>query len=626
MAMSRAGADATRYSHSFFRPYRGRPFRSLAAIAVITLATGWLAFAQNTSTSAYRYAVVIGNSAYTEIGRLRNPANDAHDVSVALTGLGFTVDSLEDADLPAMEGAIVRLGSRLAASKDAVGFFFFAGHGVQSNGINYLIPVDAHIPLESFLRTKALAVQEVLDVLQDSGNSLNIVVLDACRDNPFSWARAGTRGLTVVPAQPPGSIIVYATGVGGVAQDGPGRNGVFTSEMLKYLSIPGLEVKDVFNRTGASVQAATGQAQVPAVYSQFFGTAFLAGQPQSAASPGASAGGPALPGSDAVAEKKPVLTVPKAYGSITVEVRTTGTLFLDGTSIGQIQPGPPARLDNIEVGPVRLEMRYSGGKTETQTVVVKENAATAASFAYLPPLGVTENMLFVEGGTFQMGDTSGDGYRNEKPVHTVTISDFYVSRYLVTQKEWAALMGSNPSNFNGDNLPVESVSWLDAVSFCNKLSYVTGHQLCYVISGANVTCDFAKNGFRLPTEAEWEFAARGGLGSKGCRYAGGEDINELGWYSGNSSGMTHAVGHLQANELGLFDMTGDVWEWTWDVYSAYGPAAQNDPRGDVSGGERVLRGGSWNTAAGGARVSNRNRASPDFRDFTTGFRVVVSAF
>ncbi|MGA2478338.1 MAG: caspase family protein [Spirochaetia bacterium] len=225
-----------------------------------------------------RFAVVVGNSNYLEISKLKNPSNDSQDIAEALKSLGFQVDSLVDADLPTMEDAVVRLGSQLSTSKDAIGFFFYAGHGVQSGGTNYLIPTDAHIPSEPFLRTKALSAQEVLDVLQQAHNSLNVVVLDACRDNPFSWARSGARGLNVVAAQPPGSIIAFATSAGSIAQDGQGRNGVFTGALLMNLRTPGLEIGEVFKRTGAYVQAMTNGQQNPAIYSQFFGNAYLSSQ------------------------------------------------------------------------------------------------------------------------------------------------------------------------------------------------------------------------------------------------------------------------------------------------------------------------------------------------------------
>lgn len=230
---------------------------------------------QGSSSVSQRHALVIGNGSYAELPKLANPANDAVDMAASLKNLGFDTELLVDADLGSMEDAVVRLGNRLGSSSGSTGFFYYAGHGVQYGGVNYLIPADARIPGESFLKTKALAAQTVLDVLQGCKNGLNVIVLDACRDNPFGWSRSGSRGLSVVGTQPTGSILVYATSAGSVAQDGSGRNGVFTGELLKQLATPGLEIKEVFNRTGAGVQAITGGKQTPAIYSQFFGQAFL---------------------------------------------------------------------------------------------------------------------------------------------------------------------------------------------------------------------------------------------------------------------------------------------------------------------------------------------------------------
>lgn len=190
-----------------------------------------------------KFALVIGNGAYTSVSQLKNPVNDAADMADTLKDLGFKVELLRNSTLDDMENAVIRLGNNLEQSPGSYGFFFYAGHGVQSNGINYLIPIDADIKSEAFLKNRALAAQEVLDTLQQAGNGLNVVVLDACRDNPFSWARSGTRGLAVVSSQPPGSIIVFATSAGSTAQDGTGRNGLFTSQFLKNLKTPGSKSK-----------------------------------------------------------------------------------------------------------------------------------------------------------------------------------------------------------------------------------------------------------------------------------------------------------------------------------------------------------------------------------------------
>jgi hypothetical protein len=226
-----------------------------------------------------KFALVIGNGSYTNLTPLANPVNDANDIAAVLEHLGFTVDKVLNGNLEQMEDAIIRLKERLRAVENGYGFFFYAGHGVQSGGENFLIPVNANIPGENFLRNRAMSVQQVLDDLNDAKNGLNVVVLDACRDNPFGWSRSGTRGLSTVTRQPADSIIVYATSAGMRASDGDGRNGLFTSQLISNLATPGLEVKEVFNRTGQDVARVSSNIQVPAIYSQFFGTAYLGETP-----------------------------------------------------------------------------------------------------------------------------------------------------------------------------------------------------------------------------------------------------------------------------------------------------------------------------------------------------------
>ena len=226
-----------------------------------------------------KYALVIGNSSYTGLTPLANPVNDANDISAVLEYMGFTVEKILNGSRVQMENAVIRLKNHLSGNKDSYGFFFYAGHGVQSGGENFLVPVDASIPGENYLRDRAVSVQALLDDLNDARNGLNVVVLDACRDNPFGWSRSGSRGLAIVGRQPTDSIIVYATSAGQRASDGEGRNGLFTSQLINNLATPGLEVKEVFNRTGADVAKVSNNQQVPAIYSQFFGNAYLAGKP-----------------------------------------------------------------------------------------------------------------------------------------------------------------------------------------------------------------------------------------------------------------------------------------------------------------------------------------------------------
>ena len=217
------------------------------------------------------------------------------------------------------------------------------------------------------------------------------------------------------------------------------------------------------------------------------------------------------------------------------------------------------------------------------------------------------NMVYVAGGTFTMGGTSeqgSDAYTDEKPTHNVTLSCYYICKYEVTQALWQAVMDSNPSKFKGDYRPVECVSWNDCQTFINRLNSYTGRK------------------FRLPTEAEWEFAARGGNYSRHYKYSGSNNLDDVAWYGDNSGDRTHHVGIKQANELGLYDMSGNVWEWCSDWYGSYSSYSQNDPTGPNSGSYRMRRGGSWDNGAANCRSSNRY--SPGDRFHTLGLRLVLS--
>ena len=220
--------------------------------------------------------------------------------------------------------------------------------------------------------------------------------------------------------------------------------------------------------------------------------------------------------------------------------------------------------------------------------------------------GVSFTMIAVDGGTFSMGATSeqgSDADSDEKPVHSVTLSDYYIGETEVTQELWEAVMGSNPSYFSGDQKPVEYVSWDDCKEFITKLNNLTGKD------------------FRLPTEAEWEYAARGGNKSKGYKYSGSNTISDVAWYGDNSSETTHNVKTKSPNELGIYDMTGNVREWCEDWYGDYSSGSQTNPTGPSSGSSRVDRGG-WNGSASNCRVSRRFGNSPGYRYNHYGFRVV----
>ncbi|MDO4510236.1 MAG: formylglycine-generating enzyme family protein [Bacteroidales bacterium] len=222
--------------------------------------------------------------------------------------------------------------------------------------------------------------------------------------------------------------------------------------------------------------------------------------------------------------------------------------------------------------------------------------------------GVSFEMVEVRGGTFRMGATSeqgSDAGSDEKPVHSVTLSSYYIGKTEVTQALWKAVMGDNPSYFKGDNLPVEDVSWNDCQVFVRKLNSLTGQR------------------FRLPTEAEWEYACRGGNNSRGYKYSGSNYIEDVAWYGDNSGSETHPVASKSPNELGLYDMSGNVWEWCSDWYGSYTSVSQTNPQGPYDGSSRVFRGGSGSCYARGCRSSLRLSRDPACRLNSLGLRLAL---
>ena len=315
------------------------------------------------------------------------------------------------------------------------------------------------------------------------------------------------------------------------------------------------------------------------------------------------------------------------YGSLIVDGSPADVaVYVDEKKVGT----SPLFVSELLIGTHKIRLEKDGYDQQEKTVQIAENQESMLDFTLaketpkaLPqPVpdasstgnqtftvnGVSFTMIAVKGGTFTMGATAeqgSDAESDEKPTHQVTLSDYYIGETEVTQELWKAVMGSNPSNFSGMNLPVEMVSWYDCQTFVTRLNQLTG-----------------KN-FRLPTEAEWEYAARGGQKSRGYKYAGSNTLSDVAWYWDNSSSKTHPVKQKQANELGLYDMSGNVWEWCQDWYGRYSSSARTNPKGPSSRSSRVFRGGSWDDRASRCRVANRCDSSPGGRYDFLGFRVVL---
>ena len=324
-------------------------------------------------------------------------------------------------------------------------------------------------------------------------------------------------------------------------------------------------------------------------------------------------------------------------GNLSVNYKPFGAdVYVDGKKLGQ----SPRVFNGLLVGNHQVEVRKDGYATDRKTIAISEGqtasiTGTLASNAVASSSsntsgyssgsssmasgsntisisvkdGISIEMVKVEAGTFMMGATPEMEKPNsdEKPLHQVTlINDYYMGKYEVTQALWEAVMGSNPSKYKGDNLPVEKVSWNDCQEFISKLNSLTGRK------------------FRLPTEAEWEYAARGGKKRRGYQYSGSSNITDVAWYDGNSGSKPHPVGTKQANELGIYDMSGNVYEWCLDWYGSYSSSSQTNPTGADSGSNRVYRGGSWYDYAWSCRLSNRYFNTPDFRIDDLGLRLALS--
>lgn len=522
-----------------------------------------------------RTALVIGNATYAA-GSLKNPANDAAAMAKTLTSLSFDVTLRQNLDQKQMKREIEAFGQKLK-ERGGVGLFYFAGHGVQLNGHNYLIPVEASIQNESQVEYEAVDMGEVLSQMDWAKNRMNIVIIDACRDNPFSRIfRSLSLGLASVLA-PTGTLIAYSTAPGSVANDGTGENGIYTGELIKAMVQPGLQLEDVFKRVRLAVSEATGGKQVPWESSSLIGDFYFL---------------PALhPGGQTA-------------------------------SVEQQPPGPPAPAPaRTSAPPVQ-----SASRGETQATILKtwKEPVTGLEFVWIPP------------GCYLMGSPQKeqDRSQDEGPVHQVCVDGFWMSKTVVTNGQFRAFQKDHDSgqfqghSLNGADQPAVEVSWRDGNNFCQWLTGQNGGQYH----------------FRLPTEAEWEYAARAGTetsrywgedSSKACVHENVADYTaqkQLGVKAihqcDDGYATTAPVGSFRPNPFGLYDMLGNVLQWCGDVYAvdAYVQLDKNNPENidESMGQSRVIRGACWHDPPGAARCAMRRSGLPDNRGDDIGFRIVRS--
>ena len=492
-----------------------------------------------------RVALVIGNSAYKQ-APLRNPVNDARDMAVRLRSLGFTVIERSNLGIRQIGSTLREFRSKLTPG--SVALVFYAGHGMQIKGENYLPAVDAEIVGEEDVPNQSLAVRQIMDVLGDAKTRLNLVFLDACRDNPYARSfRSSSRGLSKENA-PSGTLISFATRPGSVASDGVGRNGLYTGALLTAMTALNRPIEQVLKAVVTAVRAGSKNQQDPWTEGSIEGEFCF--------------GGCLAPSTDIV---------------------------LNAATSSGTSPSPsPEKQDAVP-----------------PTGVSEQSTASFKDCDECP------EMLPIPAGTFSMG-SKADPFASqppppdEQPQHTVSVRGFNIGKYEITQEQWFSVMGVNPSKYKGRSLPVEQVSWEDAQVFVKKLSEKTGKR------------------YRLPTEAEWEYAARAG---SQALYSFGDDVQQLGqyaWFTGNAMNVTHPVGEKRPNAFGLHDVHGNVWEWTEDCWhdDYKGAPADGSAWGKKECSRWVLRGGSFVVYPQNLRSAFRGYLSIVMRiDYMVGLRV-----
>jgi sulfatase modifying factor 1 len=323
-------------------------------------------------------------------------------------------------------------------------------------------------------------------------------------------------------------------------------------------------------------------------------------------------------------DEQKIIAVPYASIEVTSNVSISLTkLIFNGNTIKTLTGS--GMISSIVPGNYTFTVEASGYTSQTENITLSIGQILPKN-VQLIQIPTFTPMIYIPSGTFTMGCTfeqTNCGF-DELPTHQVSLSAYEIGKYEVTQKEWRTVMGTSPSYFTGDYMPVESVSWNDIITFCNTLSSSEGLTPVYTVNGSTVTANWSANGYRLPTEAEWEYAARGGASSTNTLYSGSNTLEDVGWSMDNSDSTTHDVGTRSPNQLGIYDMSGNIYEWCWDWYSSsyYTSASQTNPKGPNSGYYRVLRGGSWNVLALHCRVALRSEYEPDNRFYAFGFRLV----
>jgi formylglycine-generating enzyme required for sulfatase activity len=574
---------------------------------------------QSTQSAGERVALVIGNSTYKN-APLSNPANDATDMVIALRANGFKVIRRTNASQRDMRSAIREFAAELRRAE--VGLFYFAGHGVQVRGNNYLVPVDADIQSEADAEDLSIDANYVLRTMEEAQAKVNIVILDACRNNPYSRGfRSASRGLAQMNAAA-GSLIAFSTAPGSVAADGKGRNGTYTKHLLASLRAADTDVLRVFQRTRAGVVRETGGKQTPWESTSLVGEFYfrpglgVASTPSTVETVAADPMALELEFWNAVKDSKNADEL-KAY----IEQYPSGRfLSLARARLKVVESGPPAQVAST-----------APTTSSTKPGALQEGTAVGTIFRDCQEC---PEMVFIAAGSFTMGSSESETERdsNEGPEHQVIISrPFAAGRYEITFDEWESCLKERGCNHDPNDQgwgrgkrPVVNVSWSDAKEYVAWLSRKTG------------------KGYRLLSEAEWEYVARAGtttafntgvsisIGQGNFSTAIVQRTAGLAWGVSTEGqadpDKTAPVGSYVANRVGLHDVHGNVWEWVEDCTNADYFGAPRDgsawTTGDCS--RRILRGGSFIALPKDIRSARRFSDGVNARYGTFGFRVARS--
>lgn len=609
--------------------------------SVYWLIGGLLALLLQVSTEAHaaRLALVIGNAAYQQ-SPLKNPVNDARAMDTKLRSLGFAVTKVENLKRDQIGRMLSGFVSRIQPGDEVV--VFYAGHGLQVKGENYLPAVDAQISTEDDVPLNSLNLRSVLERLDEAKAGVKLLLLDACRNNPYARSfRSASRGMARMQDAPSGTLMHFATRPGSVANDGDGVNGLYTAELLKLIDQPGVPVEQLFKRVTAAVERASGGQQEPWVEGSLKGEFYFRAdttQQQVFASVGQSASPTARPTTSSLdlgdLRRQAVAETSQERSELSVLQR----MQADYNAVESLAGSARIKAQGWDKFLIAWPLSKAPGdagmqlrqKAELQQAAVRADSerAVVAAADRARPIGQVfrdcagcPEMVMVPSGEHLMGTPSGaNPGLDEQPLHSVRIQRFALGKFEVTQAEWMAVMGRNPSVFNdcGDECPVETVSWDDVQEFLKRLNQKTGRQ------------------YRLPTEAEWEYAARAG---KRTTYWWGDEVSrEYANYGhdeccgGNAQGLdrwesTAPKGQFRSNPFGLHDMHGNVWEWVQDCYLPdYNGAPEDGSAVEVANcSRRVLRGGSWFSYARELRTTYRFGSPPDYRGVDMGFRLARPA-